>query len=484
MKTKLSYFFIALGLLTILGQTFYRVQREKKLLEMQMQVQRASLVEGLNKSWKSFLLSKAQHDSIDTQFTLRWNRKGSELREVFFPMKNSNLDWDKYREYQKSGDRSATINFLELALARHNSWDRILAITEWNNIHGVYPETKTDYEKTLVNPEAKNAYRAIFEQFSGNKDFTFASNKIELDQVFYKVTDDGSIEAFVPSIAIVRSELLPEFIKKNNLPSAEIGKMPWELSLPSSLTERQPFSYFDFTWLGLGILLLASGVVVYFQGLGEQKAALLKRVSFMNQVVHELKTPLTGLKLHLQLIQRGSGSEQNMIALNTSLDRINRLFDDVVLMNKPFEKITPKKLSVQDLKNTLEDLTKEFDQATLGHFSGEEVLVDTKRLRIILRNLIQNAIRYGKVAKISVSKSAEKVFIDVQDEGPGVSEVESQNIFEEFYRSEEAKNKNADGLGLGLYLVSKMAKEMEATVNLYNPGQPQAIFRLTLRRPS
>jgi signal transduction histidine kinase len=484
MKTKLSYLFITIGLLTILGQTFYRVQREKKLLEVQMQVQRASLVEGLNTSWRSFLLRKAQQGELTGKYILRWNRKGSELREVFFPMKKANLNWAKFREYQKSNNKSAATDFLKLALSRNNSWDRVLAITEWKNINGSFSKTKTEYEKTLVNPEAKNAYRAIFEQFSENKDFTFASNKIELDKVFYKVTDDGSIEAFVPSIGIVRDELLPEFIKRNNLPSAGIGGMPWELSLPGSLTEEQPFSYFDFIWIAFGMLLLASGMVVYFGGLREQKLALLKRVSFLNQVVHELKTPLAGLKLHLQLIQRGSGTEQNMMALNTSLDRLNKLFDDVVLMNKPFEKVTTERLSAQELESTINDLVEEFSQANIEKFSGDDVLADAKRLRVILRNLVKNAIRYGKVAKISVSKNEAEVFIDVQDEGPGVSEIDSQKIFEEFYRSEEAKIKNADGLGLGLFLVSKMAKEMGAIAVLRNPGQPGAVFRLILRRPS
>lgn len=483
-KTKLSYIFIFAGLLTVLGQTFFRVQRDKELLEAQMQVQRASLIEGLNSSWRSFLLSKAKQGKLDSQYSLRWNRRGSELREVFFPIKKSNLDWEKFIEYQKTKNIQAATDFLKLALARENSWDRILAITEWKALNGTYPEVKTEYEKSIINPEARNAYRAIFEQFSGNKDFTFASNEVEFDKVFYKVTNDGSIEAFMPSMASIRDEVLPEFIKENNLPSAEIGNNPLVLNLPNSLTEERPFSYLDFVWLALGLVLLASGVIVYFQGLREQKTALLRRVSFLNQVVHELKTPLAGLKLHLQLIQRGKGTEKNLTALNVSLDRLNRLFDDVVLMNKPFEKITPKKLHPQDLRSTLEEVTQDFDQASIINFSAAEVLVDTKRLRVILRNLIKNAITYGKVAKITVSNTKEKLFIDVQDEGPGISEIDSQKIFGEFYRSDEAKIKNTDGLGLGLYLVSKMTKEMDATITLCNPGKPGAIFRLSLRRPS
>ncbi|MCB0414283.1 MAG: HAMP domain-containing histidine kinase, partial [Bdellovibrionales bacterium] len=179
----------------------------------------------------------------------------------------------------------------------------------------------------------------------------------------------------------------------------------------------------------------------------------------------------------------GAGTQENIQALNTSLDRINRLFDDVVLMNKPFEKVSSKELSAEKLRVLLDELIEEFNQAILVEFSAGEVLVDVKRLRVILRNLIKNATRYGKVAKISVSKTQSEVFIDVQDEGGGVSEADSQKIFEEFFRSEEAKSKNADGLGLGLYITNKMAKEMGASVKLTNPGQPKANFRLILRRP-
>lgn len=482
MKTRIAYFLFVIGLLTIISQTVYRVLREKDIIEIQMQVQRSSLEEGLQSSWKSFLLEKARAGELKPAYSLLWNRKGTELRGVFFPLKQSNLDWNKYRQYRIDKDEAKALKFLSLALKRNESWDRVLAIDEWRILTGSYPETQTDYERALVDAESKNAYRAIFQQFSQNKDFTFASNVIEFDQVFYRVTEDGSIEAFVPSVAAVKEKLLPQFIRNNNLPTADIVGLPWNLSLPPTLTEKVTFSYFDFIWLGLGLTFLVVGVVLYFGGLQEQKAVIIRRVSFLNQVVHELKTPLAGLKLHLQLVKKGLGTEENMKALDLSLNRLNRLFDDVVLMNRPFEKVSPGKIAPDLLREFINELKDEFGPLIVGEMTASEFLADQKRLRVILRNLIRNAIKYGKTAHLYVSQDTEFVYIDVRDEGAGVASGESQKIFEEFFRSEEAKTKNTDGLGLGLFLARKMAREMNAELQLMNPGQANAIFRLILRR--
>lgn len=480
MRTRVAYLIIILGVLGLVGQVFYRVQRERNVLEAQMQAQQSSLAEGLRAAWKVHLLEMAKAGKLKPAFQLRWSRQGTELRDVFFPIKKSTLEWEKYRRFTKNLKTLEAKQFLQSALERENSWDRVLAITEWQEQYKISPEVKTEYERTLIDSEAKTAYRLIFDQFSTNRDFTFTSSEIEYDKVFYSVAKDGSIEAFVPSIKQTREEFLPSFLIKNNLSFADIGETPWTLILPRSLIEKTEFSYLELVGLLLALLCFLTGIIIYFGGLREQKKILLRRVSFLNQVVHELKTPLTGLKLHLQLIQKGQGGKQNLEALDDSLDRLNTLFDDVILMNRPFEKIVAQAIKAEEGQKMLLDLKEEFHLVQIKENFNHDFYGDKKRLRIILRNLIKNGIRYGKEVMIQVSHESNKVVVVVSDQGPGVSESDSQKIFQEFFRSEEAKKINSDGLGLGLYLVKKMTQEMGANIELTNPGQKGAVFKLTL----
>ncbi len=482
MKSRLALLLILLGILGLLTQTIYQVSHEKNAMEAQIKAQASAVTEGLKVKWREYLLEKARENKLQLSYTLRWSRDGNDLKTPFFPMKAAQLDWSVYRENVKAKNQAAIRGFLENALKRENSWDRVLAIEEWRTHTGAFPELIGNYEKTLADPETKNSFKMIFEQFSINKDFTYTETNFSLDVVFYRIEDDGSILAFLPSIDSLKQEILPEFLRLNSLSSASFSNNVLELTPSSDPTMNLKNPYWRMSFLILSFAAISLGVFIYLISLGEQRKIMVRRVSFLNQVVHELKTPLTGLKLHLQLIQKGMGEKQNYEALHSSLERINILFDDVVMMNRPFEQIEPQNLSVEKANDILEDLQLEFPELSLDTKFKTAIYADTKRLRIGLRNIIKNAIRYGSSANLSVHESANGVEIQIQDHGPGVAKEDVDKIFTEFYRSENAKMTNADGMGLGLFIVKKLCEEMQATIQIANPGEKGAKFVLTLQK--
>lgn len=184
----------------------------------------------------------------------------------------------------------------------------------------------------------------------------------------------------------------------------------------------------------------------------------------------------------MQLIIAGIGNKENHLALNASIERLNRLFDDIVLMNRPSENIEPTLVEAYKLNQILEDLKTEFNDVILENRITQNISAEEMRLRIILRNLVKNAIRYGKRAHLSFQEEKNFFLILVKDEGPGISQNISANIFEEFYRSNEAKQNHADGLGLGLFIVKRMALEMSAQIRLTIPGEMGACFELKIPR--
>lgn len=482
MKSRFSYFLIGLGLTGLIVQTIYRIQADKNILEIQIKSQESSVIEGLKLKWRKFLEQKAQAGLVPKDFVVYWNRNGTKLKSVFFPQKNISLNWEEYREAVVKKQDEKIKNFLQTALNRTSSWDRILAIEEWKKIFNHYPETEWGYEETLVNPEAQSAYGLIFSQFSADKDFTYASDVVTLDKVFYSIQKDGSIEAFLPSVQNLKLTLLAEFQLQNKLSSMRLSSHALEVEIEKIESLKSDSSLISMLILLTSLLMTFIGFVLFLLQIRDHKKLLLRRVSFLNQVVHELKTPLTGLKLHIQLIQKGKNKLESYEALDTSLDRLNNLFDDVVLMNRPFEKIVPELVPSEDLNKALRDLKTEFSQFKCEENFNDDVLTDLKRFRVVLRNLIKNAIRYGQEAKLEINTSENEIEIFIKDKGPGISASDKDKIFDEFYRSEAAKKLNADGLGLGLFLVKKLCKEMNAEVTLTNPGESGAVFKLKLNK--
>ena len=102
-------------------------------------------------------------------------------------------------------------------------------------------------------------------------------------------------------------------------------------------------------------------------------------------------------------------------------------------------------------------------------------------LRRALRNLMDNAIKYGKSADVSLRSSANSVEIDIEDKGPGIPELELRRVIEPFYRLETSRNRDAGGMGLGLAIASSIAEAHGGSVRLVN--RPSGGLTATLRLP-
>jgi signal transduction histidine kinase len=105
-------------------------------------------------------------------------------------------------------------------------------------------------------------------------------------------------------------------------------------------------------------------------------------------------------------------------------------------------------------------------------------------LKIAMRNLLDNAAKYGgadKPVRISVALQGAAAAIDVSDQGIGLAETEREKIFEKFYRVGDEMVRQAEGSGLGLYLARELVRQMGGNLVAESPGLGQGTtFRITL----
>jgi signal transduction histidine kinase len=230
------------------------------------------------------------------------------------------------------------------------------------------------------------------------------------------------------------------------------------------------------------------------------QAAIQLRDEFLSIASHELKTPLTPLKLQLQTLMRMSSSSMPTSsdvlkrlpkALDTcdrQVTRINKLVDELLDVSRIHSGKFSLELEHIDLAEVVREVAGRFveDLARVGcevRLDLPKALVghwDRLRLEQIVTNLVSNAIRYAPGAPLHLSLCVEdsKAVLRVKDHGPGIEKGDQDRIFKRFERA--APISTVGGLGLGLYIVSQILAAHGGSIELQSKPGMGATFVVRL----
>ena len=220
-----------------------------------------------------------------------------------------------------------------------------------------------------------------------------------------------------------------------------------------------------------------------------------QRVSFVNQVSHELGTPLTNLNLNLELTKdffdsNPTESKQRLGIVTEELTRLSRLVTNVLTFSQKerdtlklhLEPCLPACIVssvVDSFRLALERLDFEI-QTDLPE--TPPLLLDPDALSQIVTNLISNVEKYassGKFLRVSVEYQNEKLIVTIGDQGPGILKNQESRIFEPFRRLSQHTTEGVSGMGLGLAIAHELARKMNGDLELL-PSSKGAHFQLTL----
>jgi len=190
------------------------------------------------------------------------------------------------------------------------------------------------------------------------------------------------------------------------------------------------------------------------------------RTRMIAAMYHDLRTPLTRLRLRAELV----GDPEQQQKMFAEIDRLGAMIDSILSYVREDTKREPR--SLVDVSALIEGICE--DAADTGQpvtFSGPRGVTIHCRptaLRRAISNLIDNAVKYGQKAEVSLVPDAEFIVITIEDEGPGIPRSEREKVFEPFHRLESSRNSDTGGVGLGLSVTRSIIREHGGEIELAN----------------
>ena len=189
------------------------------------------------------------------------------------------------------------------------------------------------------------------------------------------------------------------------------------------------------------------------------------RTAMVGAIAHDLRTPLTRLRFRIE-----NAPEDVRAKMAADLDQMEEMISAALTFVR--DATRPGERTPLELSSLLESLCDEMAEtgAQTEVECGEKVVLegDPLALRRLFTNLLDNAVKFGGRARARVFRQDANVVVEIEDDGPGIPNEETERVFEPFYRREPSRSRQTGGIGLGLAVVRSVARGHGGDVSLLN----------------
>ena len=180
---------------------------------------------------------------------------------------------------------------------------------------------------------------------------------------------------------------------------------------------------------------------------------LNQRSEMLSGISHDLRTPLTRMKLQLAFIKDEKISKK----LSNDITEMEKMLNEYLKFSSSR---STEKTETFDLSELLETIVQKYEKKGITTDIPERVYLDGRKnlIQRCLNNLIDNSIKYSEKTLISLKKSSSNITITVDDDGPGIPKNERENVFKPFYKIDKSRGDSKSSVGLGLSIASDIVR--------------------------
>ena len=188
---------------------------------------------------------------------------------------------------------------------------------------------------------------------------------------------------------------------------------------------------------------------------------LKQRSEMLSGISHDLRTPLTRLKLQLAMLKQQDLAKK----MSDDIEEMERMLNEYLEFSRHQKN---EETEVVNLNDTIKDIIEKYENKEITSNIQENLTINIRpnSIRRCLTNLIDNGLAYGKKVEIVVKKTLNHIIIFVDDDGPGIPEKERQNVMKPFYRIDKSRGQNKSGVGLGLSIANDIIRSHGGYISL------------------
>lgn len=208
------------------------------------------------------------------------------------------------------------------------------------------------------------------------------------------------------------------------------------------------------------------------------------REEFVSNVSHELKTPMTSMKILADSLLADPNTpvelyREFMSDITKEIDRENEIIEDLLSLVRMDKAVTAFNISTVNVNELVENVMKKLTpianrkliELVFEQIRPVEAQIDEVKFTQVVTNLVENAIKYNKdggYVHVSLNADYESFYLKVEDNGIGIPEESQKNVFQRFYRVDKARSRETGGTGLGLSIVKSIVLMHGGQIRLYS----------------
>ena len=252
----------------------------------------------------------------------------------------------------------------------------------------------------------------------------------------------------LPAILMIAIAII--FLKNQTRPIIKLAEASERFGRGEEIDEFRPSGALEIRKAGLEFEKMRNRILRHLN----QRSEMLSGIS------HDLRTPLTRIKLQLAMVEDKNLSKK----LSDDVDEMEKMLNEYLQFASTGAKDKTENFDLSDLIENLvnkyenPNISKEFKKRI--YFNGRKNLIQR-----CINNLIDNSIKYGKKTKIILEKKSSNIIISIEDDGPGIPKSEYNNVIKPFYKIDKSRSESKSSVGLGLAISSDIIKSHGGDMN-------------------